>query len=86
MERQFVIECDSRSNVVFVREVTRNYSSTVNYHHEAGAEILVSGHPDPEFYGKLDALLVTRDRIQNAPPITPGPPQTESIPAVEVQS
>lgn len=73
MERYFVIEVEDHS--VWVYEVSRDFSSTVDYKREAESHSIVSSHgaPTPKFYGKLDALLLTADRIEKAAPITPEP-------------
>ena len=70
MKRFIVIECDTEFSSVFVREARQDYrDGTVNYRHEAGANSLICDSPSPRFYGRLDALMITRDRIEKAKPI-----------------
>jgi len=71
MKRHFVIECDTEYNSVFVYEVSRDFSSTVDYHREPVVEAVFHDFLSPKFYGKLDAILFSKERIENAPPITP---------------
>lgn len=79
MERHFVISCDTGLSTVFVREVTRTFSKTADYHHDPSGPIIICGFPDPKFYGQLDALLVTRQKVEKANPIVPEPPPEPSV-------
>jgi hypothetical protein len=71
-EKFFVVECDTEYSAVYVYEVSKDYEGgTVNYHRSAKDGSVVNGHLTPKFYGKLDALLVTADKIKDAKPIVP---------------
>ena len=69
MRRFFVIEADTNYNTVWVHEVTQTFTDTVNYHREASADSVINDFLGPKFYGKLDALLITAEKLKNAPPI-----------------
>lgn len=71
MKKFFVIQCDTEDDYVFVKEVTRTFTKTVEYRHEAGDVPVVSGRLSPKFYGRLDALLITSDKVEQAAPIVP---------------
>jgi hypothetical protein len=77
MTRFFVIQCSSETNIVFVKEAWQDFSKdTVEYRHVAGSPALICATRGPEFYGKLDVLLVTARKIANAAPIIPEMPIT----------
>ena len=83
MKRCIIIECDTEDSDVWVYTAEREFtayggSKSVAYYRDAGQHSLIFAEPGPKFYGKLDTLLITKDRIQNAPPITPEPP-TEGV-------
>lgn len=71
MKKFFVIETDTEMYSVFVYEVEQSFSDQVNYVREAGIRAVVHESPGPKFYGKLDSLLITRNTLENAAPITP---------------
>ena len=72
MNHHFVIDIDD--GFVRVLEVEREYGSDgrIHYHRDPAAPSLVRTYVlDPWFYGQLDALLVTPQKIANAKPIVP---------------
>lgn len=73
MQRYFVIECDTEYSNVFVYEVSKDFENgTVNYHKSSPEDhSVVMGTPGPSLYGKLDVLLVSRDKLENAESIQP---------------
>jgi hypothetical protein len=72
MKRYFVIDVDSEFSSVRVLEVTQDFEhGTVNYHRGASDSSLINAEPSPKFYGQLDALLVTSEKLAKAEPITP---------------
>ena len=78
MKLHYVIECDTEMYSVFVRSVKQEYSSDpdagdkqVIYYHSANEPIPVMEPLGPKFYGHLDALLVTKGKIEDAAPVTP---------------
>ena len=66
-----MIDVDSDSDFVHLFEVTKTYSETVDYHRSSGALSLIVERANPKFYGKLDALLLTNEKLANAAPIQP---------------
>jgi hypothetical protein len=81
MKRQFVIECDTEMSTVFVDEVTKDFENgTVNYHKEAGGKPLLFGFLGPKFYGQLDALLITAEKIADAKEIEIEPAEATCTP------
>jgi hypothetical protein len=83
MKRHFVIEVDD--DFVRVLEVRQEFTGErgdrgVAYHRAADAGCLVNSFdPDAKFFGQLNALLVTKSRIQKAAPIEPEPFKGELI-------
>jgi len=78
MKRFFVIDADTEMHSVFVHELTREFTAedgdrAIAYHRAASADSLICDSLSPRFYGKLDALLITADKLNNAAPITPEP-------------
>ncbi len=75
MERYFVIETKSDEAYAHVYEVTKDYSvNGVEYRRPAeGTTRVMCSRVNPEFFGKLDAVLVTKDKLDNARPIDPIP-------------
>lgn len=74
MKTQFVIECDTDYCTISVHEVTKKITGDgVEYGREVCNPIF-SDFIGPRFYGKLDTLLISRERIKEAPPITPQMP------------
>ena len=74
MRRCFVIEADTDNYSAFVYEVFRKMSDDANsyvYSRQVTEDPLFNTIPGPKFYGQLDPLLVTKDRIKNAKPIEP---------------
>lgn len=75
MEQQFVIETDSKMGTAFVYAVSKKFTDKVVYEREAGVSGVICRVLGPKFYGELDLLLVTADKIENAAPITPETPE-----------
>jgi hypothetical protein len=77
MKRFIVIECDTEFSSVFVHEVKQEYTADedpdkgVGYFRNPSDHALICDQPGPKFYGRLDALLVTRGKIEHAPAIIP---------------
>jgi len=89
MKRFLVIECDTAYLTVLVHEVTQEFTADddpgrgVAYHRGPSESSLICDGLGSKFYGKLDALLVTRDRIEDAMPIEPEPPAPKVHPEPE---
>lgn len=87
MKTFLVIECDTEFHTVFVHQVTREFTADpdanrgVAYHRSASQSSEIADPPSPEFYGKLDALLLTAGKLADAAPITPVVEQPEAQPA-----
>ena len=65
---------DIEDGFIRVLEVEREYGSDgrIHYYRSPSAPSLVrTFEPSPRFYGQLDALLVTPQKIANAKPIVP---------------
>ena len=77
MKRFVVIECDTEYSSVFVHHVEQEYTAEedpakgVAYYRNPSDHALICDQPGPKFYGRLDALLVTRGKIEHAPAIIP---------------
>lgn len=84
MRQQIVIETDSEMGTVFAYAVSMDYTDKVNYRREASDKPLLCRVLGPKFYGELDALLVTADKIKDAAPITPEPLKLSDVLAVTV--
>ena len=84
MKRCIIIECDTEDSDVWVYTAEKEFtayggSKSVAYYRDAGQHSLILAVPGPRFYGKLDTLLITREKIQNAAPITPEPLQDSVV-------
>jgi hypothetical protein len=75
MKQSFVIDVDTELSCVFVFAVQQSFTgaNVVRYERPIyGSERpVIIGTPDPRFYGRLDALLMTSDKLANAEPIVP---------------
>ena len=78
MIKSFVIEVNTEDNFVRVFEVAREYTADHDpqrgvAYHRAATDIGVVRNigVNPRLWGKLDALLVTHEKIENAAPIEP---------------
>jgi hypothetical protein len=76
MQRFMVIECSTEYNSVWVYEVQREFTSNqadkgVTYYRSPSDSSLFFDPIDPKFYGKLDAVLISRQKIDEAQPIEP---------------
>jgi hypothetical protein len=77
MKRFIVIECDTEFNPIFTYEVSREFTADddpnkgVAYYRHPADHSLFMELLGPKFYGKLDALLINRSRIEDAAPIEP---------------
>lgn len=85
MKRFLVIETATDDSWAWVYEVTREFTPLdgdkgVAYYRNPSHQAMFFDLPSPEFYGKLDALLVTRGKVEVAQPIVPtAPPPTGTI-------
>src|ERR1700691_3162253 len=82
MQRFLVIECSTEYNSVWVYEVQREFTSNqadkgVTYYRSPSDSSLFLDPIDPKFYGKLDAVLITRQKIDEAQPMEPEPTPLE---------
>lgn len=76
--KYYVLELDT-DGYVRVLEVTREFTPEggergVAYHRAGAASCITSGWLDDnkaKFYGRLDTVLLTQERIDNAEPIEP---------------
>jgi hypothetical protein len=73
MKRQFVIECDTEYQMIFVHEATKEFTAdagdhAVIYYRNVDKPIF-SDFIGPRFYGQLDTILFSQERLDNAPPI-----------------
>lgn len=74
MKRQFVIDCDTAYHTVAVYEVTKEITADGVEYKRDTEESIFNEFLGPKFYGKLDAILISRDRLENAKPIDPEMP------------
>jgi len=78
MKTYIVIEADTTMHSLFAFVATRELDSTGDnyiYTRPAGAEPAVQEIDLPKFFGKLNALLPTKDTVNRAEPmklVTPG--------------
>lgn len=72
MKTQFAIECNTESPFVHVFGVTKDFENgKVNYHREVVTSPVFLDRVGPVFFGKLAALLITSQTIEEAPPVEP---------------
>lgn len=72
MKKTFIIECDSEMSTVFLYEATEPKFNDDKWIVERGEKI-TNRYPDPKFYGVLDSLLITSDRIAEPKEVVPDP-------------
>jgi hypothetical protein len=79
-QRNYVISVEA-DGFVRVLEVEKDYiGGKVAYCHEPSANSAISSlWLNPKFYGALDALLVTRQKLEAAPPIIPDRSETQEV-------
>jgi hypothetical protein len=73
MKKTFIIECDSNMSTVFLYEAKTECRA--EGHVAVRGEKIVNEYPTPKFYGILDSLIITDDRMRarfaNVKPIVP---------------
>lgn len=85
MRKTFIIECDSSMDSVFLYEAESEYEykpGEVDRQVAVRGEKITNEYPTPKFYGILDSLLITAERVRNkfanVRPIIPEPPRTSA--------
>lgn len=77
MKRFFVIECDTEYNSIWVHEVGKEFTAEkddnrgVQYFRSPSQQPLICEFPGPKFYGQLDTLLITKNKLEQAEAIVP---------------
>ena len=78
MKRYLLIEANTENEYLHVYEVQKQRSTeTLNFSCAPAGCLVLTKRCGPEFYGHLDALLVTKDKIEKAAPIVPDIPQDD---------
>ena len=74
MRKYFVLEVNYANGIVYTHEVSEpelGVDAVYHYTRAAGSDCLIATEVGARFYGKLDALLVTRKKVADAEPIEP---------------